>query len=200
MLPLTGGRVRMRVLGVKAPCRRNGDGRQTMRRRGNTPLAAITAAVLCAVVIGCSGVTMTDLPALSSALELTDAQAVAVRPSIDRIASAVSHYEADHKAFAESARTGRPAGGVVDVATAPRAAMREDLRRLRAKRAAYQAVIDDAVATIAAMLNAEQRKRFADVDKPELDAADPPVRPGGSRRPSRVGGLGELGGLGSTAR
>ena len=78
--------------------------------------------------------------------------------------------------------------------------MREDLRRLRAKRAAYQAVIDDAVATIAAMLNAEQRKRFADVDKPELDAADPPVRPGGSRSPSPVGGLGELGGLGSTAR
>ena len=130
---------------------------------------------------------------MSSALDLSEAQVRVVRPDIERIAVAVEDYDADVEAFAETMPTQRPAGGRGSGGGSRetrRAKMQEDLQRLNAKRAAYQAVIDRAVDAIITALDEDQREVFAAIDRPDLELPEMPSRGGGGRG----GGGGRAGG------
>jgi hypothetical protein len=156
------------------------------------------AALLAGLFAACAAPKLTDMQGMSDELGLTEAQIRAVRPSVQRIAAAVDHYESDKEAFVETmggqGRAGGrgPRGGDKD---ARRIERQEALRALNAKRVAYQTVIDRAVAAIATMLDEGQRERWADIEKPALTPPEPPNRDGRGGRGGRGGGLGDPGGI-----
>ncbi len=154
---------------------------------------AVALALVAGLFAGCAAPKLTTIQELSDELGLTEAQIRAVRRDIQRIAAAVDDYESDREAYIKAMSGQRPTRGDRGALRSDR---QDDLRRLNAKREAYQKVIDRAVDAIAAMLDEGQRKRWADMQKPTLAPPEAPARGGRGDR----GGLGGLGAPGGDRR
>ena len=163
-------------------------------------LMAAALTVLAVSMSACGSTKLLDLEKTSNALNLAAHQRTVARLKIEKIKELVADYELEKKTLESELKERRSRMRGTGIGRGMNGGNRGDLRsKLHAfndQRKAFQEQIDTLVSELYEVLDEEQRKRFEDIELPQLNSLEFGGRRGfgGSRR--RGGGGPGFGGFG----